>query len=392
MKPLVNLCCVLAGLVLAAPAGSQQFHVPTGTDAGEPEVLPIEQHGERYGAPVWRRSILSPVYGIDRVYRSMEGPFSVKDFTLEDTADPELLWVTGYEAVMVEPDGTTSQSQEFMCHSNVVADPKPWSRRFPSQLENLGGRLFSLAQGQTRVELPEGFAVPIESTNPVRMASQALNHNVTNREFGVRTRVSVDFIRDRDLEKPLIPLVPRGVQGTKLLEGGDGYFGMAPEEVDPEKHGPGCSIGERAPAGQANDDGAGRSFTAHWVVKPGREENHSRVTHWLELPYDTTVHYIAAHIHPFAESLTLYDITADEPVYQAKVEQSDGKIGVARVDYFSSVEGLPLYADHEYELISVYRNTEEIDHDAMAVMFMYLRVKDLYDFDFRPKKKSTASR
>ena len=37
----------------------------------------------------------------------------------------------------------------------------------------------------------------------------------------------------------------------------------------------------------------------------------------------------------------------------------------------SPTEGFELYADHEYELISVYDNPSGADQDAMAVMFMY---------------------
>ena len=46
-------------------------------------------------------------------------------------------------------------------------------------------------------------------------------------------------------------------------------------------------------------------FSGHWVVPPGRQENRTLVTEWLNLRFDTTVHYIAVHLHPFAESLEL---------------------------------------------------------------------------------------
>jgi hypothetical protein len=103
----------------------------------------------------------------------------------------------------------------------------------------------------------------------------------------------------------------------------------------------------------------------------------------LGLPYDTTVHYIAAHVHPFAESIELRDLTSDETIFKAKATQTSG-VGLASVEHFSSVEGVPLYKDHEYELISVYDNTSSVDQDAMATMLLYLKAKDLYEFDFRP--------
>ena len=105
------------------------------------------------------------------------------------------------------------------------------------------------------------------------------------------------------------------------------------------------------------------------------------MTRPLLLPYDTTIHYIAVHLHPFAESLELYDLTARKTVYRSRTRQADRGIGLADVEYFSSVEGLPIYKDHEYELISIYNNTSEQDQDSMATMLLFLQAIDL---EFQP--------
>ena len=47
------------------------------------------------------RVILSPVYEIDRKYRSMEGPNSTEKVTLWDGPETELLWITGVRTEMV---------------------------------------------------------------------------------------------------------------------------------------------------------------------------------------------------------------------------------------------------------------------------------------------------
>lgn len=47
-------------------------------------------------------------------------------------------------------------------------------------------------------------------------------------------------------------------------------------------------------------------------------------------------------------------------------------IGLEHVDHFSSVEGIPVYQDHEYEMVSVYDNTTDEPSDAMATMFVYM--------------------
>ena len=72
--------------------------------------------------PIQSREIISPVYAIDRIYKSMQGPQSTREVTLGHKIEtPELLWITGYRAHMVGPDGRTPQSQEFMCHRRGCA-------------------------------------------------------------------------------------------------------------------------------------------------------------------------------------------------------------------------------------------------------------------------------
>ena len=65
---------------------------------------------------------LSPVYTVDREYRSMKGPTSTQQVVFAEAASKELLWITGYRAVMVGADGESSMPQEFMCHSNLDFD------------------------------------------------------------------------------------------------------------------------------------------------------------------------------------------------------------------------------------------------------------------------------
>jgi len=76
------------------------------------------------------------------------------------------------------------------------------------------------------------------------------------------------------------------------------------------------------------------------------------------------------------ESLELRDLTAGKSLFLSKARASSGKIGIDQVDYYSSPEGIPLYKDHEYELVSVYNNTSGEDQDSMAVFYMYLLDKE----------------
>ena len=129
--------------------------------------------------------------------------------------------------------------------------------------------------------------------------------------------------------------------------------------------------GERA-AGKITEDRHGQKFSGHWVVKPGREENHTLVTQWLNLPFDTTVHYVAAHVHPFAKSIELRDLTTGQTVFESHAHNFDDRVGLREVEHYSSPEGFRIHADHEYELVSVYDNTSGKEQDSMAVLFLYM--------------------
>lgn len=328
------------------------------------------------GAPVQIKQILSKTYDVDRKYRSMMGPWSQEEIFLLDAApQPELLWIVGYEAVMVGPDGEEPREQEFMCHSNLDIDPSMHRELFDAR-QVLSGRLFTLSQGQLDIEMPEGFGIPVMSHEPLNLTTQVLNLNHDPANFQVRHKVTIRFVRDRQVKSPMQPLMPIGVYGLKVLDAEQpAHYGMAMEDHeghDMEEMGPGCLVGENA-AGHEYQDALGQRFTGHWVVKPGKEVNHTLVTNILNLPYDTSVHYIAVHLHPFAEWLELRDLTSGETVFKSQVRPSDKGIGIRHVEYFTSEEGVMLYKDHEYELVSSYNNTSSEDQDSMAVMYMYLK-------------------
>lgn len=320
--------------------------------------------------PIHEKTVTSQPYHIDAKYASMLGPWSIDKVVLLDTDKPELVWITGYETTVIGAEDGAEMSQEFMCHANLDLEPSSYFEAFPTA-PSLSGRLFTLSQGQQRIDFPPGFGIPVPSDMPLSLATQVLNLNLDEVDLNVRHRVTVRFVRDREVKGEMKPMFQSAVEGFKALEGAR-HYGVAMDEVDPDLHGPGCDIGQAAVAGDFDEDRHGQKFSAHWVVNPGREVNRTNVTRFLNLPYDTTAHYIAVHLHPFAERLVLRDLTKDEVVFEAKVDLSDGRIGIDRVDHFTSVEGLKLYKDHEYELISHYHNTSDQPVDSMAVMYLYL--------------------
>jgi hypothetical protein len=367
-----------APVAAPAPGGAPaQVAAPASQAARPPEAAPeavvessdpsAPQTPFHSSDPIVRTAELTaPVFVVDREYRSMTGPTKSIQFRL--TPEPELLWLTGYRATMVGEDGVTPMPQDYMCHSNLDINARNHQQIFRHQKVS-DGRLFTLSQGQLEIDFPPGFGMPIWSDEELNLTAQVLNLNPQGDEVKVRHKIAIEYVRDADLKEPMKPLLQTGVYGMKLVEGDSGYPGL--KHADPEKHGPGCLPGQAASPGQYRDT-LGRIFTGHWVVEPGTEENHTRVTPMLNLQQDTTAHYIAVHLHPFAERVELRDLTAGETVFKSDVVPLDGRIGIDRVDYYASDAGIPLVQAHEYELVSFYNNTTDQPQDSMAVLYVYV--------------------
>jgi hypothetical protein len=321
------------------------------------------------------RTIVSEPYRIDKKYMSMTGPYGFNDVVLHDSDVPELLWVTGYQTTVVDAADQEELSQEWMCHANLDFDTSVYFEHFPTA-PSLSGRVFTLSQGQQDIRFPPGFGIPITSDLPISLATQVLNLNQPDVDRSVRHQVTIRYVRDAEVETPMVPMYQAAVEGFKAL-GDARFYGVEHEaHTDADMLGPGCSVGQAAIAGDVDEDSLGQAFTAHWKVEPGREVNVTNVTRFLNLPYDTTAHYIAVHLHPFAQSLTLRDRTTGEVVYQAFTRQSEGRVGLEHIDHYEGNDGITLYKDHEYELESVYENTTDADVDSMAVMYLYMRDKN----------------
>lgn len=332
--------------------------------------------------PVTSKQFLSPVYTIEKKYRSMEGPGSLQKYYLGDpAADPELLWIVGVRTEMVGRDGRTPQLPELMCHINVDLDAERHRALFDLK-RPIGTRLITLSQGITSTRVPDGFGFPIASNEPLVVFTQVLNHNIEKpKNLEVRHRVTVEFVRDRDLKEPMKALFNVGASGMVILQDplalpsmGQGLIVDATGGKSAESHGSSCLMLPRAPnaTGTSSDyvDPTGRVMTGHWVVPPGKQVNHSDITWFMALPYDTTLHYAAAHLHPFAKSLSIRDLTAGETVFEVKAKGPKKGIGLSHVETFLSPKGVPLYRNHQYELVSVYENPTTENADSMASAFL----------------------
>jgi len=323
------------------------------------------------------KQVLSKVYTIDRKYRSMEGPSSVEKVYLGNTTRPELLWITGIRTEMVAEDGTTPQLPELMCHVNVDLDANRHQALF-NLPRPTATRLMTLSQGMLAAKVPPGFGFPIASNEPLLLFTQVLNHNIEHpNNLKVRHRVTFEYVREADLRQPMKALFNLGASGmVQLKDNALALTSMMPSASDTEHHGASCLIGMRAPQAAASSadyvDPSGRHMTGHWIVPPGRQVNSSDITWFLRLPFDTKLHYAAVHLHPFAESLSVRDVTTDSIVLTSRATNPKKGIGLTHVETFTSIDGIPLHKDHQYELVSVYNNTSAANADSMASVFLGL--------------------
>jgi hypothetical protein len=335
------------------------------------------------------KQFLSPVYTIDKIYHSMEGPSSMERIYLGDPNGPaELLWVTGMRTEMVDADGESPQLPELMCHVNIDLDPGKHQALFGFHRAT-ASRLMTLSQGMLTAKLPAGFGFPLASNEPLLLFTQVLNLNIEHpKNIKVRHRVTIDYVRARDLTSPIKPLFNVGASGMVQLE--DNPLALAHSMMsmpstasitteaghDGMSSTMSCIVGARAPQATSGSadyvDPQGRKMTGHWIVPPGKQVNHSDITWFMNLQADTRLRYAAVHLHPFARSLEMRDMTTGKTVFLAKAQNPPVGIGLTHVDEFSSPEGVLIDHAHKYSLISTYDNPTDANADSMASVFLGL--------------------
>src|SRR5438309_10785363 len=145
------------------------------------------------------QTLVSDPYRLDKIYRSMEGPWSIQSgIHLAGGAKSGLLWVTGLETEVVDAAVQKPISQEFFCHSNLTfAEHGRTPLQYNQQLggkTHLDWRLFTLVPGRPSIELPPGFGVPIPSDAALDYVTMSLNLNQSAQVVTVRIRTKAHTI------------------------------------------------------------------------------------------------------------------------------------------------------------------------------------------------------
>lgn len=319
--------------------------------------------------------MISPSFLIDGIYKSMEGPKATNLVQLsQDTA---LVWIAGFRVKALDSKTGEQLSNDFICHTNIDFND---SRYFSSfGLVNRIGRYYprmtSLSHGQESFSFPEGYAVPMRGNDLLTVTTESLNHNLTDANYWVRHEVDIKYLSDSPSIKPLM---------SRTI-----FVALPFDERDPEKEPLDSGANQCIPVETKNhtyDDGKGGKLSGHWVIPPGKSSWKSSVNAQLQITDSLRLHAAAVHVHPFATSLTLFDVTEGKRIFSSQMTNHKDRIGLEKVTAFSSEEGIWLYADHQYELRQECENTTAIDQDMMGSMFLFF-----YDQELEQKIRKPAT-
>ena len=310
--------------------------------------------------------LASPELLVDDIYESMDGPqaFIYLDINPNNS---KMKWITGFKAQVIQ-NGTKAHNNDLLCHTNIdFYDAIHYKNlNIPKRINIVYPRLGTLSNGTNELNFPAGFGFPVARDDKFIVASRTLNHNIKDAFFKVKHYI--DF-KIEDGDKPLKPLMPRALV---MLQNFDKENPYNPDlSLDPTL----CTPVDLK--SHTYEDNKGVVLSSHWVLPSGNTQYEYDITYQLALKEDATIHAMIAHLHPYAKTFSLYDMTADEVVYAFECENYDQKIGLKNVPTYSSVKGIKLHADHKYKLILVTTNTSSASRDMMAVLYAYVYDREM---------------
>jgi hypothetical protein len=293
--------------------------------------------------PLRTRTVETRPMRIDRIYGSMQGPYDQVFFEVDD-----LDWVAALRTEVVDAGSGDKLGDELFCHS---------------QLQQLNAtRLMVTATGSEEIRFPEGFAMPVTrilsglppDQRKLTMLGMVLNNHEPDMDRDVRVRATVEYWTDEDLEGRAPP--------KKLYKVGLAMSVRHLEEIETAE---GLFTAADANAQCVTMPG----YDTHWIVPPGPQT--TRMRWWDFLPIDATVHYAVVHLHNYGVYFRLTDVTTGEMLWETRVVNEPDRMQISRIPVYSSAEGFPIFADHEYEIEAHYDNTSGRDVDAMASIYLY---------------------
>jgi hypothetical protein len=319
-------------------------------------------------------AMISPAFLIDGIYKSMEGPKSSNYVQLSQ--DSTLLWLTGFHVRALDAKTKQPISNDFICHTNVDFNDVKYFSNFglTDRIGKQYPRMTSLSHGLENFSFPKGYGVPMKGNDLLYVTTQSLNHNFPDANFQVKHEVTIEYSRDTTHVKPLMSRTA---------------FIMLPyDKKDPYKEPTDPGTNQCIPVETKNhsyDDGNGNKMSGHWVVPVGKNTYRSDVNNQLLIVDSLRLHAAAIHVHPYATSITLFDKTANRPVFKSRIINHEKSIGLSKIEQFSSEVGIWMLANHDYEIVLEVNNTTAEHQDMMGSMFLFFYDKELDDILSRKK-------
>jgi len=317
--------------------------------------------------PVHTAQIQSEPITVDRFYYSMAGPIRHAPMTLRPDGPSELVWLKSVEVTAVTPEGEKLDSQENLCHAQLRSQytGDEWVRH-DSQMfggtRMLPEKWFALVAGQMKVELPEGFGIPTMTDEPLDAMFMVLNQDPDFVPFDLAVKMTVEYVFDRDLDRPMKSLTKTGFDTIVYSNAA----GDTHDHEEGDEH-ESCSLASGEAAGTLAGQTQGVP-TTHWIVPPGRHVYRNDYT----LSNSITAHYFSAHLHVFGETIELRDKTTGETVFKSFATPNEKHTTIVDMSDLTSLPGIELHGGRTYELITTYENTTDRNIDAMGVVYMYV--------------------
>ena len=320
---------LIAILLTVAPAARSDVSEEAAGAEGSPRPQPAA------AAPKLKSlEVLLEGFHIDKKYISMEGP--QKKMPIKSAFPPDsVIWVRSMSVEMVDAE-SEDISAEFLCHAWL-------SYRSPK-----GGGMLTVSQGTESVILPEGFAFPVpnKAENRVMLIGMVENNNYEVIDQLAAMKYTIGYYTEDDAKE----------LGLRALKPLNMVARPHAKAVHPSQH---------LAAGM---------HSHHWLVPPGRHTYRSTVIrpmfqspgNPLGIGTNTRIHFMRVHLHGYGESVALLDKTTGETIWTGYAKNADGLRQITQSDVYSSVEGVPLHRDHDYELEIVYNNPTDEPIDAMG--------------------------
>ena len=200
--------------------------------------------------------------------------------------------------------------------------------------------LITLLQGQSEINFPEGFAIPVLSQEKFFLRSQLLNCNpAPQKRFELKFKTVIEYVYDEDLNYEMKPLIRY-----------DYNF---------------------IPTSKAASKNPAERNSNSWDVTPGQHIYQCVLRPRGFKRQDSPIHYINFYFGPFGQSVEIKDSITGQEILKAKAQNYDDRIGISHTDHYSSTLGILLSKDHLYEFNCVYNNTSSKTVAALNEMCVF---------------------